>query len=178
MFENNKEKWKYVEGIFEELKGPMYRMAMKVVKEHSAAQDVVSSACIRMMEEAERIAAVDADKRTYYVLAIVRNTAKMYLRNSENAKCTPIDDESMLDIMADEHGSVEEFVIYNVEIELLRKAIGMIDERFASFLELKYVQEKDDEFIAAIMNVSKNSVRYYMTLARRQLEQKLKELEY
>lgn len=178
MPKNNEEKWKYVEGIFEELKGPMYRMAMKVVKEHSAAQDVVSSACIRMMEETERIAAVDADKRTYYVLAIVRNTAKMYLRNSENAKCTPIDDESMLDLMSDEHGSVEEFVIYNVEIELLLKAMGMMDERFKYLLELKYWQQKDDGFIAAIMNVSKDSVRYYLTMARRQLKQKLEELGY
>ena len=43
--------------------------------------------------------------------------------------------------------------------------MGMMDERFKYLLELKYWQQKDDGFIAVIMNISRDSVRYYLTMA-------------
>lgn len=57
----------------------MYGIAMNVVKEQNTACDVVSEAFLKMLEKVDYLRAVEGEKQTPYILAIVKNTAMSYM---------------------------------------------------------------------------------------------------
>ena len=87
----------YITGLFLKNERGMYAMALKIVKEHHTACDMVSEACLKMIEKIGYLREISVQKQTPYILSIVKNTSLMYLRQRRSENNWLVDDERILD---------------------------------------------------------------------------------
>ena len=153
--ENDRE---FIQRLFLQNERSMYVMAMSIVKEHNTACDMVSVSCIKMIEKIDYLRKIDVQKQMPYILSIVKNTALMYLRQRRNERIYMVADERTFDWTA---SSVDNI-------------INRLKPRERDLLIMKYFSQMDDAEIARQLGISKNSVRYYLTVARRALKEELK----
>ena len=65
----------YITGLFLKNERGMYAMALKIVKEHHTACDMVSESCLKMIEKIGYLREISVQKQTPYILSIVKNTS-------------------------------------------------------------------------------------------------------
>ena len=70
----------YITRLFLKNERGMYAMALKIVKEHHTACDMVSEACLKMIEKIGYLREISVQKQTPYILSIVKNTSLSMIR--------------------------------------------------------------------------------------------------
>lgn len=116
----------YITGLFLKNERGMYAMALKIVKEHHTACDMVSEACLKMIEKIGYLREISVQKQTPYILSIVKNTSRMYLRQRRSENNWLVDDERILDyclrIMENAKATeAQKLQKYNLAAEIKRK---------------------------------------------------------
>ena len=116
----------YITGLFLKNERSMYAMALKIVKEHHTACDMVSEACLKMIEKIGYLREISVQKQTPYILSIVKNTSLMYLRQRRSENNWLVDDERILDyclrIMENAKATeAQKLQKYNLAAEIKRK---------------------------------------------------------
>lgn len=163
----------YITGLFLKNERGMYAMALKIVKEHHTACDMVSEACLKMIEKIGYLREISVQKQTPYILSIVKNTSLMYLRQRRSENSYLVDDERILDCVAASQDDLDAALISEAESQVIRQALKRLKPRERDLLEMKYFSQLDDEKISRQLRISRNSVRYYLTLARRALKDEI-----
>lgn len=169
--ENDRE---FIQRLFLQNERSMYVMAMSIVKEHNTACDMVSASCIKMIEKIDYLRKIDVQKQMPYILSIVKNTALMYLRQRRNEGIYMVADERTFDWTASSVDNIDDALLVEAESQALRSAINRLKPRERDLLIMKYFSQMDDAEIARQLGINKNSVRYYLTVARRSLKEELK----
>ena len=164
----------YITGLFLKNERGMYAMALKIVKEHHTACYMVSEACLKMIEKIGYLREISVQKQTSYILSIVKNTSLMYLRQRHSENCYLVDDERILDCAATSQDDLDAALISEAESQVIRQALKRLKPRDRDLLEMKYFSQLDDKKISQQLRISRNSVRYYLTLARRALKDEIK----
>ena len=116
----------YIMGLFLKNERGMYAMALKIVKEHHTACDMVSESCLKMIEKIGYLREISVQKQTSYILSIVKNTSLMYLRQRRSENNWLVDDERILDyclrIMENAKATeAQKLQKYNLAAEIKRK---------------------------------------------------------
>lgn len=70
--------------------------------------------------------------------------------------------------------NIDDALLVEAESQALRSAINRLKPRERDLLIMKYFSQMDDAEIARQLGINKNSVRYYLTVARRSLKEELK----
>lgn len=169
--ENDRE---FIQRLFLQNERSMYVMAMIIVKEHNTACDMVSASCIKMIEKIDYLRKIDVQKQMPYILSIVKNTALMYLRQRRNERIYMVADERTFAWTASSVDNIDDALLVEAESQALRSAINRLKPRERDLLIMKYFSQMDDAEIARQLGINKNSVRYYLTVARRSLKEELK----
>ena len=145
----------YITGLFLKNERSMYAMALKIVKEHHTACDMVSEACLKMIEKIGYLREISVQKQTPYILSIVKNTSFMYLRQRRSENNWLVDDERILDyclrIMENAKATeAQKLQKYNLAAEIKRK-----------YEELQRVKKASDESVEKI-RANRNYSREYI----------------
>lgn len=72
---------------------------------------------------------------------------------------------------------VDDTILQNAEMDVLREALSRLPENERLLLTMKYVDESSDKEIAAILHIGQDSVRMYLSRARKHLLALFKEVE-
>ncbi len=164
----------YITELFLKNERCMYAVALKIVKEHHTACDMVSESCLKMIEKISYLREIAVQKQTPYILSIVKNTSLMYLRQRRNENSWLVDDERILNCAVALQDDLDAALISEAESQVIRQALKRLKPRDRDLLEMKYFSQMDDEKICRQLRISRNSVRYYLTLARRALKDEIK----
>ena len=145
----------YITGLCLKNERSMYAMALKIVKEHHTACDMVSEACLKMIEKIGYLREISVQKQTPYILSIVKNTLLMYLRQRRSENNWLVDDERILDyclrIMENAKATeAQKLQKYNLAAEIKRK-----------YEELQRVKKASDESVEKI-RANRNYSREYI----------------
>ena len=145
----------YIMGLFLKNERGMYAMALKIVKEHHTACDMVSESCLKMIEKIGYLREISMQKQTPYILSIVKNTSLMYLRQRRSENNWLVDDERILDyclrIMENAKATeAQKLQKYNLAAEIKRK-----------YEELQRVKKASDESVEKI-RANRNYSREYI----------------
>lgn len=170
----NEEDSAFIRRLYLENQEAMFRTALKIVKDEHTARDMVSDAYLRMIVKIDTLRKIASCKLTAYVISIVRNTSLMYLRKRRREKLWLVDDEAMLDLGMHDHHEIDEELIAEAEIEELRAALNRIHRSHRELLEMKYFECLTDEEISEQVGIGKDSVRAYLSKARKSLAEVLK----
>ena len=153
----------------------MYKVALSVVREPQLAEDMVSQTLCEMIDNLEKIRAVDCCKLRGYIVSFVRNVSVDFVRKRDRQGKYLFLTGEEAEVAADD--SVDENLIRMAEIDALKRGFARLSENDRPLLTMKYFDGLSDEEIAARLGVAKASVRTYLMRARNRLCQRLKENE-
>ena len=69
--------------------------------------------------------------------------------------------------------AVDDALIADADSQMLREALRKVDGRTRDLLSMKYFEMRSDSEIAEKLGIGKNSVRQYLTVARRKRKEEL-----
>lgn len=153
----------------------MYKVALSVVREPQLAEDMVSQTLCEMIDNLEKIRAVDCCKLRGYIVSFVRNVSVDFVRKRDRQGKYFFLTGEEAEVAAED--SVDENLIRMAEIDALKRGFARLSENDRPLLTMKYFDGLSDEEIAARLGVAKASVRTYLMRARNRLCQRLKEDE-
>lgn len=153
----------------------MYKVALSVVREPQLAEDMVSQTLCEMIDNLEKIRAVDCCKLRGYIVSFVRNVSVDFVRKRDRQGKYFFLTGEEAEVAADD--PVDENLIRMAEIDALKRGLARLSENDRPLLTMKYFDGLSDEEIAARLGVAKASVRTYLMRARNRLCQRLKEDE-
>lgn len=150
-----------------------YSLARKIIfsitHDNKDIEDLINDAFIKLIEKISLIRTFDSCKTTTYVVYTVRSISINYIKHKKVEKKHIFYSDDM-DIAGDlsnlENDSGYELVRQE-ELDLLSDAVSKLPQRKKDLLYFKYVLEMKDEEIAKIFEIAPNSIRQYLTRARR-----------
>lgn len=148
----------------------MLGIALSYLKNDHDAQDAVNDAVIRLIDKIPELREKsDSVLRAYVATTTVRVSLNALKRRKRKERVSGAMDQGMADAVADDGPPVDEQVIARMTNEELQRALQSLPERERNLLRWKYFDECPDEEIAIFLGIGKNSVRAYLTNARRKL---------
>ena len=164
----------FLKALYEEKYGLMFFIARNILKNDADAEDAVHEAVVRLIPRAGQLIEMNAGALNHYVASTVQHCAVDMKRRKEREipMHLPSEPEARSET---ENESVELLALNEMTAEQVRLALGQLPQMYRQVLEWKYLDGMSDEAIAAEMGISPNSVRTYLTRARRQLRQILEE---
>ena len=167
----------FVTDLYLKYKLNMFYTARRIVKDPHIAEDMVQESCIAIINNLEKIKAVEVCRRRSYIVSMVKNISINYVvKRDRQSKYSFTADDEILTQQLDPDSDIEERLIRNCDISTIKSALLTLSEKDQAILRMKYFDDLWDEDIASYLNIKTNSVRYYLTLARRKLYASMKEL--
>ncbi len=151
----NDEQYVLVERIFREHRVRFLRISFKIVKSEETAEDVVSTAFVKIMDNIEKIAELPCPQMTAFCVTIVKNASVDVLRESRRSahfdSWDGVSDASTDDI-ADE-------CIHNADVRKLTELIDRLDPDDRRFVYLRYAEEMEYKEIGRLLNISEDAAK-------------------
>ena len=167
----------FVTELYQKYKLNMYYAARRIVKDPHTAEDMVQESCIAIINNLEKVKAVEVCRRRAYIVSLVKNTSINYVvKNKRRSKYSFTAEDEVLSQQPDLDSDIEEQLIHNCEIATIKSALLKLSEKDRTILRMRYFDDLRDGDIANYLNIKANSVRYYLTLARRRLYASMMEL--
>lgn len=167
---DNEDDRQLVTELFVKYRLNMYYTARRVVRDPHIAEDMVQESCIVIIDNLDKIKGVEICKRRKYIVSLVRNVSINYVtKRDRQSKYSFLADDEILAQQADPNDDIEAKLIRECEISTIGKALNVLAEKDRTILRMRYFDDLRDAEIAHYLNIKTNSVRYYMTLARRRL---------
>lgn len=168
----------FMEKLYVQHRYLLFRTAYNVVRNPQTAEDMVSEACVSLIENIDTLRKLNICKLRAYIVTTVRNVSLDYVRkrDRQSEKYFFTSDEKSFDLP--EQAQVDDDLIRKAEVDILRKALHKIHKTERELLQMKYFDMATDVQIAEKFHIGTNSVRYYLTKARRSLRRILEEGEF
>ena len=160
--------------LYQQYGGLMYRVAYDCLRDHHDAQDVVNDVIVKLIDKIPLLRGRERCVVRSYVVSAIRRTSLNALK--KRGRKVLLDEEALAD-MPDDHATVEADAIARASQADIAAALGRLPERERQLLRWKYFEEYADEEIAALLGIGKDSVRAYLTKARRHMRALLERQE-
>lgn len=155
----------------------MKSTAYNIVNDYHATEDIVHDAVAKLIEKMETIRVLERTALVSYVSRTVRNAAINYYNKQMSGKQAHFYglQPDAPDVQADDWETPEEVFNIKADHEELGQAIKRLPEKDRDILYMKYIQQLSDQEIGDIMGIKKDSVREYLTRARRKAKEYITE---
>lgn len=160
--------------IYEEYSYLMYSIAISVLKDHQDAQDAVNDTIVQLIGKIPLLRHKNSYVLRSYIISTVRRTSiNALVKRNKRIALTPTVDAERLEGIPDKDIAVDSEAIANATQGELMAALAALPESERDLLRWKYFEELTDDEISKIMGIRKNSVRTYLTRARRHMRRLL-----
>ena len=166
-----KTKEKFLTDMYCRYYGLMKMYALKVVADENIAEDMVHEACIRLIGHVEKLQQMNEPVLVAYLRTTVRRVSLNYIARTDNKRMSAaLRAEGELPIeLEDGSVGVDDGVIEKITAAEVKDCIKQLPQVYQDLLYFKYFLEMSDSEIGGTLGISKNSVRQYLTRARRKV---------
>ena len=163
-----------VTDLFERYYRSMYHTAFSILKDAAQAEDAVSAAYIKVIENKGKADIPEPAKARVYMNIIVRNIAidMERLRKRERNICLT---DEMEEVLPSTISSFESGIETQELVHMMVEGIRQLPVKYRDILHLKVFYEYTDEKICVILNITKGNLRTRLCRARAYLYTYLKE---
>jgi len=161
--------------VYVDLYPMMKATAFRVVKDDVVAEDMVHDTVVALIRNLGTVRAYERKSLVSYIKKAVNNTSLNYYNKHlrEDSHTFYGFEDDLSDSIADDmYSPIEQFEALE-KYEELGKAIKLLPEREREILYMKYNMGYDDKTIGKIMGIKKESVRQYLTRARRNARERI-----
>ena len=156
------------ERIYQLYRNIMLHTANRILHDRHAAEDVTHQACIKIIENLEKIGEVDSHKTKAFVVIIVE---RLSINEYHRRKRHP--EEDLTDWTEIEFGVSPDRAVS--EKERVSRAMAMLPERQREIMMLKYHMGYQDHEIAGMFDITESAVRKAIARGKVRLEELLRE---
>ncbi len=146
----------------------VYRFVLRLVRDESAAEDLISEVFLDVWRQAGRFEGRSAVST--WLLAIARFKALSALRRRPDEE---LDDETA-DAIEDTSDTPEVALEKKDKSAVIRKCLEKLSAEHREIIDLVYYHEKSVEEVAEIVGIPENTVKTRMFYARKRLAELLK----
>ncbi len=144
-----------VERIFHEHRIHFQRISFKIVKSEEAAEDVVSTAFVKIMDNIEKNSELPCPQMTAFYVSIVKNASIDVLRQSRQS----VHMDCWDNVPGEDADDLADECIHNADVHRLSKVIDSLDPDDSRFLYLRYTQEMGYKEIGTLLNISEDAAK-------------------
>jgi RNA polymerase sigma-70 factor, ECF subfamily len=146
----------------------VYRFVLRLVRNESAAEDLISEVFLDVWRQAGSFEGRSAVST--WLLAIARYKALSALRRQPEEEL----DENIAEALEDTSDDPEVAVQKKDTSQILRKCLTSLSAEHREIIDLVYYHEKSIEEVAQIVGIPENTVKTRMFYARKKLAELLK----
>ena len=158
----------FIVNVYKDYYGLVKRTVIKITGSHSEVDDLVGDCFLRLIEKTPTIRDLSRGKLTAYIRYTARSVAINYIKHKDVVKKhVNAAETELLDFSSSQRPDVDDRLIQEHELELLTKAILRLPEKTKNILYFKYLLGMTDEQISQIYSISTDSVRTYLSRARK-----------
>ena len=151
----NDEQRALVERIFREYRVRFQRISFNIVKSEKTAEDVVSTAFVKIMDNIEKVSELSCPQMTAFCVTIVKNASVDVLR--ENRRSAHLDSwDSVLDESCDD---IADECIRNADVDRLAELIDRLDADERRLVYLRYAEQMGYKEIGQLLNISEAAAK-------------------
>ena len=166
-----------IESLYTDYYVLMLHKAQSMVCDRQAAEDVVESVMLRLIDRIELLQGCNRASVRSYLVTCVRNEAIDRMRREK--KTQSLDDaEEQLCKLPDENPQLDTGLIREEQIQAVIKALEALDDRERLALRMKYYDRMTEGEIARLFGMSRSGIRNVIDRARRHVEAQLQEGEW
>ena len=166
----------FVERLYLENYGAMYRKTRSILKSHADAEDAVEAAMLRILDHIPTLKKCNAASQRSYLIACARNAAIDRLRRDSRLD-RYADPQERISTLPDGAPPADTFLIRSEQIQAVAAALKRLEPGMRELLRMKYYDEMSDAEIAQLLGVSRDSLRNRVNRARRKLGALLQEVD-
>lgn len=157
----------FMESLFIDYHRLMYHEIIKLVHDQWAAEDVMQSTLVRLIDKIPELRTKERARLVNYIISASKNQAHNYLRASGRyvvSNCQDFWDFKGFDA---DYGEIEFYLIKKETLEKLASMWPQLDERTRYLLEGRYILNLSIEEMASSLDMKPASVRMALTRARK-----------
>lgn len=167
----------FMEKLYLDYSRLMFSVAMSRLGNPLDAEDAVHESILRLIDKISLLREKDScTLRRYVVVTTERTSINVGIKRGRNQSIAV--ESEFLESIEDTGFPVDARAFANIDAQELNKALRLLPQRERDVLRWKYYELWSDEEIAHALGIAKNSVRKYLTHARKKLrdvaEDKLK----
>jgi len=157
----------FMEYLFTQYHRLMYKNIISIVHDQWAADDVLQTTLVKLINKVDELRAKDRDRLVNYIITASKHTAFTYLRDTSRKQTFDLDEQWDFEDIENNQEGIERRLIKKEELDALAKVWPQLDERSKYLLEAWYILETPAEQIAADLDIKPASVRMALTRAKR-----------
>ncbi len=151
----NDEQRALVERLFREYRVRFQRISFNIVKSEETAEDVVSTAFVKIMDNIEKVSELSCPQMTAFCVTIVKNASIDAQRRSR--KIVHIDHwDNILDEDTDD---IADECIRNADVDRLAELIDRLDADERRLVYLRYAEQMGYKEIGQLLNISEAAAK-------------------
>ncbi len=144
--------------------------AESIVHNKQDAEDIVQDMLAYMIANLQKFRKINCCTLPFYLVMCIKRRCINHLKQREVQKkhiVGSMDHTSFSFEYSDPAKPVDEQVLLQLRFEQVQEAFTFLPEKIKDVLRYKYLLELSDREIAEILGIKKNSVREYLTRARK-----------
>lgn len=159
----------FILNLYQDYYGLVRKTVYNITHDADNAEDLINDTFIKLIEKISLIRTLDSCKTAAYVVYTSRSVAINFMKNKSVQKKHSYYGEGMdlAEKIPSLEGAIEDRIIHQEEIEEMGNAILRLPEKQKDLLYFKYILGMADTEIAETFGIAPDSVRQYLTRARR-----------
>ncbi len=156
--------------LYNDYYGLVLKNVYYIARDANQAEDLTNDTFLKLIEKISLIRTLKSCKLAAYVVYTSRSVAINFIkhRDVQQKHVYYGEDLDLGEKVPSLEDNLEERIVHQEEIEELGKAILKLPEKHKDLLYFKYILEMHDRDIAEIFQIAPDSVRQYLTRARRE----------
>jgi RNA polymerase sigma-70 factor (ECF subfamily) len=161
--------------LYNDYYGLVRKTIYSITRNANDAEDLTNDTFIKLIEKVSLIRTLDSCRLAAYVVYTSRSVAINFIkhRDVQNKHVYYGKDLNASESIPSLGDNIEERIIQQEKIEELGNAILKLPEKYKDLLYFKYILGMNDREIAGILKIAPDSVRQYLTRARREAKKLL-----
>jgi RNA polymerase sigma-70 factor (ECF subfamily) len=140
-----------------------------ITHDNNDIEDLINDVFVKLIGKISILRNINCCKTASYVVYTTRSVTINYLKHLSVIKKHTFygEDADIADSLISMDNDMEDRFVFQSDLEALGNAILKLPQKHKDLLHYKYILEMDDAEIAEVLGINRNSVREYLTRARR-----------
>ena len=165
----------FMEQLFVDYHRLMYHEIFKLVHNQWAAEDVMQTTLVRLIDKIPELRSKDRNHLVNYIITASKNQSRNYLRDSGRHSTSDLQEFMEYEDPDMDGGAIELQIIKKEDLEKLAHIWPQLDDRTRYLLEGYYILNLPAAEMARELNIKPDSLRMSLTRARKTAYQLLQE---
>lgn len=161
----------FITSLYINYRALMRKHALSVLKSSQDVEDIINDAFVCLIDRTALLKNMDSCTLPSYIVSTVRRVAIDFIKHrdvaSKHIYLGQLEDALEAIIKVDDGLDFERFIDNREAARTAVKQLNELSERDRTILECKYILDMSDKDIASLLNIQSQSVRQYLTRARR-----------